>query len=579
MMRMRKALFRLFWLMIAGLAIAVPPVLQAHADTTPARPPVAQSTGNDVSAPSGPASNGSATSGQGGCPGQTPLPAADAHAALQILPSTRWQPYGGDVQFELTGVGAPLSQISVSFAWPSTSATKQPVCLASPRVRLLPMLDNDDAGTYRYAARLPVLDNDTWISGWGHWNWPSTVPLADMYVDGLGASDATHVVFISAVGISTPWMDFVGALALAIFVWAVLACWARKRKIPGGPFLAIISTPNGVASLSQFQILIWTYVIGIGVVYVMMISGNLIDIPASTLSLLGITGFALVGSKLQANADGTPKRQSAPGAVTGLDVLGNPTQDTVVLTWTPPAGTDQPFSYTIQYRIANFGMWISAAHGIAAPPFAVTDLKSDTKYDFQVFAVNAGGAGPAAVPKSALTASGSPVAAGPAPLQVTGVHAEAQEDGTVRLSWANPAPLPDSFTIQYRPAGELAWSTHKSNASPPIFVDGLRRGTSYQFQVYANSGGRLSSPSDLAEAETIPRQPQWSDLIMSGDDNTEVDLSRLQMLIFTTITAVFTAITLINTGVIPDLPVGELALVGISNGVYLASKVSTGGNR
>ena len=578
MMQMRKALFRLFCLVIAGLAITVPPPLQARADTTPARPPVAQSTGNDVSAPSGPASNGSAPSGQSGCPGQNPLPAADAHAALQILPSTRWQPYGGDVQFELTGVGAPLSQISVSFAWPSTSAAKPPVCLASPRVRLLPMLENDDAGTYRYAARLPALDNDTWISGWGHWNWPSTVPLADMYVDGLGASGATQVVFISAVGISTPWMDFVGALALAIFVWAALACWARKRKIPGGPFLAIISTPNGVASLSQFQILIWTYVIGIGVVYVMMISGNLIDIPASTLSLLGITGFALVGSKLRANADGTPKRQSAPGAVTALDVLGNPGQDMVVLTWTAPAGADQPLSYTIQYRNANFGMWISAAHGIAAPPFAVTGLMPNTNYDFQVFAVNAGGTGPASVPKSAWTAIASPVA-GPAPLQVTGVHAEAQEDGTVKLSWANPAPLPDSFIIQYRPVGELAWSTHKSNASPPTFVDGLRRGTSYQFQVYANSGGRLSSPSDLAEAATTSRQPQWSDLIMSGDDNAEVDLSRLQMLIFTTITAVFTAITLINTGVIPDLPVGELALVGISNGVYLASKVSTGGNR
>jgi len=127
--------------------------------------------------------------------------------------------------------------------------------------------------------------------------------------------------------------------------------------------------------------------------------------------------------------------------------------------------------------------------------------------------------------------------------------------------------------------GELAWSTYKANATPPTFIDGLRPGTSYQFQVFANSGGRFSSPSNLAEAATSRRQPQWSDLIMSGDEGTEVDLSRLQMLIFTSITAVFTAITLINTGVIPDLPVGELALVGISNGVYLASKISNSGSR
>ena len=61
---------------------------------------------------------------------------------------------------------------------------------------------------------------------------------------------------------------------------------------------------------------------------------------------------------------------------------------------------------------------------------------------------------------------------------------------------------------------------------------------------------------------------------MSGDA-TEVDLARLQMLVFTTIAAVFTALTLINTGAIPDIPVGELALVGVSNGVYLSSKVAT----
>ena len=61
---------------------------------------------------------------------------------------------------------------------------------------------------------------------------------------------------------------------------------------------------------------------------------------------------------------------------------------------------------------------------------------------------------------------------------------------------------------------------------------------------------------------------------MSGDDNTQVDLARLQMLVFTSIAALFTALTLFNTGEIPDIPIGELALVGVSNGVYLASKVA-----
>ena len=65
------------------------------------------------------------------------------------------------------------------------------------------------------------------------------------------------------------------------------------------------------------------------------------------------------------------------------------------------------------------------------------------------------------------------------------------------------------------------------------------------------------------------------DLVMSGDRNTEIDLTRVQMLVFTSIAAVFTLLTLINTGKIPDIPVGVLALVGLSNGVYIASKAAT----
>lgn len=61
---------------------------------------------------------------------------------------------------------------------------------------------------------------------------------------------------------------------------------------------------------------------------------------------------------------------------------------------------------------------------------------------------------------------------------------------------------------------------------------------------------------------------------MSGDPDNQIDLARLQMLAFTSIAALFTGLTLFNTGTIPDIPVGELALVGVSNGVYLAFKAA-----
>jgi hypothetical protein len=100
----------------------------------------------------------------------------------------------------------------------------------------------------------------------------------------------------------------------------------------------------------------------------------------------------------------------------------------------------------------------------------------------------------------------------------------------------------------------------------------LDSGTSYDFQVFAVIAGIAGSPSSLAGATTQERTPQWSDLIT--DKAAEVDLARLQMLAFTTVAAVLTGLTLINTGTIPEIPTGELALVGVSNGVYLAAKAA-----
>ena len=574
-------------LILTVVVLAPPAVAGAQADTTPARPPAAQPTGNGTAAPATtvpPAADPNAPCKWSTA--QTALPTQDAHAALAILPSTRWQPLNGDVQFELTGMAEPLAQVSVYFAWPDAEHGDGLYCQPSLRVRLLPKADDDDGQTYRYAARVPALSDGAYfrIAGSNHWRLASgTVPVADMFVDGVIASAAHPVMFTANVGITTPW---VAALATAIgllVAWGLLLRWATKRGIPGGAFLSVIATPYGVASLSQFQILIWTFVIGGGVAYVMMLSGNLIDIPASTLGLLGVTGFALVGSKLQANADGSPQRVNAPGAVTNLAVVGTPTPDTVVLTWLPPAAADQPFSYTLQKQVDGANAWDTVANDVAGPPYAVIGLQPGVAYQFQVFAINAAGAGPAAVPLSVSTApaptSAATTAASAAPAggRVSNLTAKPDASGTVTLKWLPPAPPPQRYTVQYRKARSLPWATYSTDRSDnAIVVPKLDPGTQYEFQVFGVFNNRPGAPSDLATATTATRRPRWSDLVMSGDPNTEIDLSRLQMLVFTTITAVFTGLTLINTGVIPDLPVGELALVGISNGVYLASKVSVG---
>ncbi len=64
-------------------------------------------------------------------------------------------------------------------------------------------------------------------------------------------------------------------------------------------------------------------------------------------------------------------------------------------------------------------------------------------------------------------------------------------------------------------------------------------------------------------------QPAWKDLLLSDG---VIDLSRLQMLLFTLLTAIYVAITTAITYQFPEVPQGLLYLMGISNGLYLTAK-------
>jgi hypothetical protein len=68
-------------------------------------------------------------------------------------------------------------------------------------------------------------------------------------------------------------------------------------------------------------------------------------------------------------------------------------------------------------------------------------------------------------------------------------------------------------------------------------------------------------------------EPSWRDLIASDD---EIDVTRLQMLLFTVLIAVFVSIHVIDSFQIPEIPPSFLGLMGLSNGVYLLSKFLPG---
>jgi hypothetical protein len=94
----------------------------------------------------------------------------------------------------------------------------------------------------------------------------------------------------------------------------------------------------------------------------------------------------------------------------------------------------------------------------------------------------------------------------------------------------------------------------------------------------ATLGSQLASrnTADREEAEGAREAvaaPSWRDLIVSDG---EVDVTRLQMLFFTVLIAVFVSIHVIDSFQIPEIPPSFLGLMGLSNGVYLLSKFVPG---
>ncbi|MEN3385937.1 MAG: hypothetical protein V7608_5981, partial [Hyphomicrobiales bacterium] len=146
------------------------------------------------------------------------------------------------------------------------------------------------------------------------------VPLADVRILVLGknpdggflvAADVSH-----AIGVTNPFWALLLAVLTVFVALAVLSFVCRRRlKRAGlgdvGVIIRIITTPDGYASLSQLQMVLWTFVVAASAVYVMVLAGELIEVTTGTLVLLGISGAVTVGSKLH---DGTQVAQAVAAA-------------------------------------------------------------------------------------------------------------------------------------------------------------------------------------------------------------------------------------------------------------------------
>jgi hypothetical protein len=358
--------------------------------------------------------------------------------SVSVNPATAWQPRGGEVLIAVKGEPTRFVGLSflACFAWNRIQAkdyfSAAGLGSATWEEGFVMVRPSDQTGLMNLGVVVPPLDwaptglLDRWFSpvrsaGLG------LVPVADMR---LIAYTKEAVLFdeVRPVGITNVFVALLvttATLALALAILHRLAAGPRlaamsppgtsrarvivetlKAAVSGTWILTLVQAPDGRASLSALQILLWTLVVAASAVYVMTLSGNLINITPGTLTLLGIAGAA------------------------GL---------------------------------------------IAA--FAKTSTTSTGQ-------------------------DGTP--------------------GAAKAMVATPTAMP-------------------SPVAPVIHTDGAA--------------------------------PQWRDLVLDPKSKAP-DITRIQMLLFTVVSAAFVIMQVLNYFVVPDIPVGYQILIGLSNGVYVGNKFS-----
>jgi hypothetical protein len=297
---------------------------------TPA-PPAPLAPRPTVTAPEGPGCNTV----------EKPLSAGGASIAPEVAGQQKnWQPRGGEISFTVRSFVQipPDAFVIVCFRWKRLKGPHENFITARPI-----HLDLTDAGRHLKITVVvpPDLRNPpTRFSGEGEYAALYFVPLADVRI--LVAAkdkDGNFPIFADvshAIGVTNPYWAALLALVTALTMLAVLSlvCHRRLKRLGYDdldPIIRIIATPDGYASLSQLQMVLWTFVVAGSAVYVMVLSGELIQITSGTLVLLGISGAVTVGAALhdkaqtiKAQAAGAP---AAPRKPRWSDLVVNETSD------------------------------------------------------------------------------------------------------------------------------------------------------------------------------------------------------------------------------------------------------------
>jgi hypothetical protein len=412
------------------------------------------------------------------------------------------------------------------------------------------------------------------------------VPVAELAISTSGGSAAKWRV-VREIGVTSRGAAALMAVLAVVAAGAILYRFAIYLNVPGpeiAPYsgvaavlghalrgfsvpLRLISTGNGWASLSQFQIILWTFVVGAGAVYVISLTGSLIAISGGALALLGIAGGATVLSEVKNQQSQSSPTLALPGAVTNLAPVGQANQTKIVIAWSPPNSGGTPTAYLVQYEDpAAAGVWRTASRALRATSLRIVGLAPGTAYRVRVLASNAAGTG-ADVTIPAPTAAAQLPAASVIGLQMR----DGRTATSIPLEWV---AVPNAaYVLEQRPHDSDSGWTAVALAAPAAAnatVPNLAPNTAYDFRVRTNAApGAWSS---VVTFGTGVRTPKWSDIVTDTDRPAEIDVTRVQMLFFTVISAFFVALNIADAGVIPDIDPTYVTLMGISNGVYLTAK-------
>lgn len=244
---------------------------------------------------------------------------------LTVDPATTWQPRGGQVQVKLAGDRADIAYVSARacFRWAQGETWR----FAPATVQIRP---SDPDGTANFGIVVPYLvDAPETIfqriraSGTLRSDGFGMVPDTDLRI--IVASDRGIIADnLYSVGITSVWWSLTVSLLTAGIGLLVLYRLAIQRKVGGYGLLKLVVTREGRASLTGFQTLLWSVVISFCSVYVMALSGNLINITIGTLGLLGIAGVSTVTAAIQAPGSGRIAAQAAVPAATEAAVAEVP---------------------------------------------------------------------------------------------------------------------------------------------------------------------------------------------------------------------------------------------------------------